>query len=307
VVNFPRRELEEILTKYELHPTIFDLYVEGEFDRDFVCQFLENTGLAKAVTVLPIDDIDIPAAALTQFGLGTGSNKSRVIALALLLDARLVGRASNVSCLVDSDEDRILSNLRKTPRLLYTDYTSIEMYLFNHPTLARFLSFMCNLEVASAVDFAAVALTVLPVQFAARVVNQRLALKTAVPAFTSGLSKKTDFASFNSTKYINAFIQQIPADRRKNNVAQAVEDTLAGLPRDIRHKSHGHDFLQLLFSYSWDSGGIKLQSKDEDVIKFGGRILSMALQFKELSVEALFERIQSVAMGKETMCELVPQ
>ena len=73
----PRQLVDELITKYEFHPNLFDIYVEGSFDRDFINLYLNCVGLRAEVTVHAIDAIDIPSDTVDAMGLDTGSNKHR--------------------------------------------------------------------------------------------------------------------------------------------------------------------------------------------------------------------------------------
>jgi hypothetical protein len=301
LAELPRRELDELFTRYEMHPFLFDLFVEGEFDRDFVVDYLENKGQAAAVSVLPIDDVELPSDILTRLGLTAGSNKSRLMALAILLDQRLGDKITNVTCLVDADTDRFLSKLRDSRRLVYTDFTCLEMYLLTHQTLRKFLSFVCKLHATKVDDFLKLAYSVLPAQFAVRVVNESLDLNIAPPLFTSGLRKKSDIHSFERKLYLDAFVQKGRLSKRRSEIEEFFEAVLDALPGEIRHTSQGHDFLQLLFDFAWKNDGIKLHSKDEDVLKFGGRLVAAGIARAQIANERLWARIDSAATGKTFM------
>jgi hypothetical protein len=288
VPDIPRQSIDEIVAKYELHPTLFDIYVEGAFDRDFIFEFLDSTGRRGDVSVYAIDDIEVPAEQVSAFGLSHGSNRNRVLTLAKLLEARLPAMNGNVICLVDADLDRLFGQLRSWAYLAHTDYTCMEMYSLNDSSLKRFLRFTCNLGESTASEFLAIASAVLPVQFCVRGAVEALGLNVSIPAFSSGLTKKKDPSTFSGGKYIEHFLRTNALVDRAEEINTLLADLRSRLTDDIRHHAHGHDFVELLFEFSWLSGGVKLHSKEDDVRKFGSRIVASGVDFAALAIEPLF-------------------
>jgi|SRR5882672_1324324 len=102
-----RWTLEELLSRYELEPSIRDIYVEGPFDQFFLQWFLQQSGLANIVAY-PIDSVHLPGAVLDRLGLEHG-NRGRVIALAHELEATSPrDLRTQVACVVDADFDHFL-------------------------------------------------------------------------------------------------------------------------------------------------------------------------------------------------------
>ncbi len=299
--GIPRWAVDELFTKYELHPSLFDIYVEGEFDQDFLDQFMATLAQEASISVLSIDAIEIPSEKLTEFGLTLGSNKSRVIALAMLLEEKFGKRPSNITCLIDADMDRVLDSITSLHYVDYTDFTCMEMYALNIATLKRFITFTCNLKDVHVDKVFQLATLVLPCQFLARAVSLSLGLGTPVPHFTSGLKSKKDLHSFDEAKYLKVFVDNAKCPERKTELSDQLLSLRAILPKDLRHKANGHDFISLLFEYLWRNDALKLKSKDGDVVSFGGRILATALQFENLSNENLFMRIKDAASGATHM------
>lgn len=297
--GIPRQELDELITKYILHPSIFDIFVEGDFDRDFLNQYIERRSNLPSVSVFSINTVDIPDEKLAELNLGLGSNKNRVVALATLIEERLQNNmSSNVLCIVDADFDRILNQIMNKKHLMYTDFTCMEMYFCNSSTLKKFLTFTCRLKESLYDDFIKIASIILPIQFATRIANENLKLNTSIPKYSRGLKIKGDFHNFDRTKYWDAFISDGNLNLRRANILVELEARSNSLPKDLRHKAHGHDFVELLFEYSWKNGGIKLHNKDEEVLKFGGRLLATAQAVDSLAPEILFSRIDKSVVSK---------
>ena len=127
MAEIPRQSIDELIAKYELHPGLFDVYVEGDFDRDFIFQYLDATGKRADVSVYAIDSIEVSPEVVAAAGLGPGSNKSRVLALARILAARPHLRRPNIVCIADADLDRLFGSLRAWDLVTHTDFTCMVM------------------------------------------------------------------------------------------------------------------------------------------------------------------------------------
>ena len=282
----PKIELSELITKYELHPEIMDIFVEGEFDRDFLSHYFESINKDIDATIIPIDFVKI------QLESGN-SNKEAVISLADLIERELKGTAINSVFIVDTDCDRLNNCVRSSKYLHYTDFTCMEMYFYNTSTLKKFFTFTCNLSDKDRESFISLAEVILPCLFTARSVNDILSLNISIPSFSAGLQSKGDLSTFSQTKYLNTLLPLVTPANSRNQVEIKFNNIYDTLPSDIRHKAHGHDFIALLFEFLWKQRSLKLINKGEDILRFGGRILGTALNTAELSENVLFRRLET--------------
>jgi hypothetical protein len=284
--TLPKIEPIELITKYQLHPEIMDIFVEGEFDRDFITQHFESFDKSVEVTILPIDCVNVSAAS-------SNSNKEAVITLATLIDKELNSLTLNSVFIVDADCERINGATRSNRYLHYTDFTCMEMYFCYSSTLRKFLRLTCNLDPNEEAVFLKIAEKILPCLFTARAVNELHTLGISIPNFSAGLKTKGDFNSFDPQKYLISFSSLIGNSEDRLKALNSFQLIAKRLPDDLRHKSHGHDFISLLFEYLWKRGSLKLASKGEDIFRFGGRILGTALDKKELLETRLFQHLHS--------------
>lgn len=294
--SIPRQNIDEIVTKYEFHPELVDIYVEGKFDRDLVVEYLDAIGRISDVSVYAIDEIDVSSSIVESARLTLGSNKSRVMALAYVLKERLNQRL-NVACVVDADLERFFEKLRTWEYLLYTDYTSMEMYFLNDACLRKFLKFTCNLDEGAVARFKKVMAAILPAQFCMRCVIQSLDLCVESPSFTKGLQEKRDLGSFDEEKFVEKFIQSNSLMHRSEEIRQQFRKIRQRTRGDVRHCCNGHDFVSLLFEFSWIEGGLKLQSKDSDVQKFGSRLVSSVSDLSALGADLLFRSLGGLGVA----------
>lgn len=296
--RIPGVEIDELYAKYELHPSLIDIYVEGEFDRDWLNHFLELRGLSRDISIFTIDGVEVPNEFIAANALKLGSNKHRLIALAKLLSARLRSISTNVSCLIDADLDRLFDNLIEERHLIYTDFTCLEMYCLNDATMRKFLTLACNLKNENVEEFLQIVTQIVPSQFCVRGVNEKLELAAITPALEKGLIDKRRLGTFDSAKYVRAFIEVNKMHPKAEEIKASFDELFAKLPDDVRHKCQGHDFVESLFEYVARAGSMKLQNKGTDVTLFGGRLLASVLDSAHVFSEPLFKRIEVAARTK---------
>jgi hypothetical protein len=286
ITAVPQIEPSELVTKYTRHPELIDIFVEGEFDKDFLLSYLEPQGKNPNATIIPIDYINIKS----ECG---NSNKEAVISLAKLIGNELKWIDINSIFIVDADGDRINNRLHQNNYLHYTDFTCMEMYFYNPTTLKRFLSFTCNLSDKDREEFVFLAEVILPHLFTARLVSEKFNLKSSIPSFSTGLKTKGDLNTFIADKYLTNLLSAAKNTKDQTKIKSDFLEIYKSLPADLRHKANGHDFISLLFEFLWRKRSLKLHNKGEDVTKFGGRILGSALNNTELSESILFKRLNS--------------
>lgn len=272
----PRIEPAELITKYQLHPELCDIFVEGDFDRDLIIDHLSAISTKTTPTVLPIDSVEISDSDLIQENLNPGSNKSRTIFLASILEQHFKDMPVRSICIVDADHDRVLQKTRNQNGLIYTDYTCMEMYFLGNNTLRRFFTLTCKLPDSEVDKFLIIANKILPILFIARALNEKLNLNVKPPSYQVGLTKSSDLSSFDSASYIKKYANQIKDRTSRESLINQGTSLQSNLPDDLRHKAHGHDFVELIFDYLWKRNSIKLHNKVEDVITYGNRLLCTA-------------------------------
>jgi hypothetical protein len=300
-LSIPKRDVDELYAKFDLHPDLIEIYVEGEFDYSIINFYLEEIG-AKSATVVCIDDIDINSRITDAFNLKGGSNKNRVLALASLLDNRYNNRPTNVCCIVDVDLDVMFSNIRDSHHLRYTDYSCMEMYFLSKSIIDRFLKLVCNLDDHECSEFLSLADLILPAQFALRIVNESEKIFKSVLEFEAGLKKKKDFKSFDPMNYCSAYINFYGLGKNRVQIEAAFKTALSNLHTDIRNSSNGHDFIHLLYEFSHQRSGLQLHNKEKSEAKYGGRIVALAASSQHLMKEKLFFDIHNAVNGNIQLC-----
>jgi len=133
-----RRTIPELVTLYELEPSVRDIYVEGPTDRAFVMAVLRRVGRYD-IQVKEVDVVDVPSTELTKLGLTIGS-RQRVIAVALLLErASTTDLITQVACIADADAEAGSPPAINGRLLLYTDVACMTVYAFHVPYVQWYL------------------------------------------------------------------------------------------------------------------------------------------------------------------------
>ena len=133
-----RRRIEELFVRYELEPTLRDVFVEGGADAALISQFLKDSNCTD-VSVYEISTVAVSRELLDELDL-EGNDKGRAIGLGMTMEAKLGQDNAQVTCVVDSDFDVVLQKEYECRMVLFTDYTCLEMYLFSAETIDKFFS-----------------------------------------------------------------------------------------------------------------------------------------------------------------------
>jgi hypothetical protein len=138
-----KRTIEELLARYELEPSLRDVYVEGDSDWRLIRWFLDRKGRTD-IQVYKIGSVELSDELFRESGLNPKSNRDAVVLLATRLSECFGSQHLRVRCVADADFDRHVNQCRENGFLLYTDYTSMEMYLFKESCIAKFIEFVAG-------------------------------------------------------------------------------------------------------------------------------------------------------------------
>ncbi|MEG4231588.1 DUF4435 domain-containing protein [Microcoleus sp. Pol11C3] len=253
-----RRKLDELVARYDLEPSLRDdVYVEGLTDKSIIQWFLEKSNLdTKNVAVYEIDTVDIPTDQLFALGLND-SNRSRVIFLAFQLQ-RLFETTSlpHVVCIADRDfDDLIGSSSIESELLLFTDYTSIDMYLFDSNIIEKFLRLALRKDDLEAVNILTNIYPILEEMFLLRAANQSLSyemewlLPGALKDCFNKKRRKGDPLEFDSNVFVEKYLNKNNRKSEKIAFLDKVNELRNKNISEIRNKIRGHDFIQLFCWY----------------------------------------------------------
>lgn len=238
-----RRTTSELAAMYSLEPGLKDVYVEGTVDTELMRWFFASHG-KDDINVYAIDVIDIPDALLQTHGLKSGSNRSRVLALAAELAAS-VPHNTKVACIADRDVEEYLPSGVTSPFLSLTDYNSLDLYTFTVPTLQKFMSLVLAGFALSPSALIGECAPVLEEVYLMRLANQALSWGMEWVDFTKYVSVRGGVA-FAKENFVKAYLLKSRKWSRRLEFEEKVAELRAQLNPDIRRRIRGHDLVQLL-------------------------------------------------------------
>ncbi|HOX37398.1 MAG TPA: hypothetical protein PL033_05345 [Candidatus Brocadiia bacterium] len=280
--DMPKITLKELVTLYELEPSIRDIVVEGMTDIRIVRNILKCLHL----TVVNVRDAaDIVATEVVTNG---ANNKNGVISLAEYFQARLGKNTLQVTCIVDTDFDRYLEKCYECDLLLSTDYTSMEMYCVDPESVQKVMDFAFRLTRIASDDLLKTILPVLESLFLIRLANEHLALGLTWKDFTKCCSvdkKGNGNLNFDQTEFLRRYV----ANRRElqDTVSETINQLVSKLDNNWKCKVRFHDFAALLSWYCkkrWNADCRAEQVKSHFLC---------AADFKKVAGEALFQNLMN--------------
>lgn len=259
--DLPRRSIDDLMLRYELEPSLSDIYVEGDFDRDVLTACVDEQGCSARI-VYTVDSVEVPFEILSKYGLTEG-NKQRVIALSRELGERV---DSKCKFLVDRDLDHWFEDLATVPGLVWTRYCSLELYFFNDELLKRFLIASSRSRISDWQLFIKSFCLVLVFMYAARLADKELDLKVSWVAPDKDLRLVGGLLEFDQESYISKILNKSQQMKQKERFTAAVNSWFAKcLVEDHRLAIRGHDFVALLAFVVKNGKGIPALGTEEAV------------------------------------------
>ena len=243
----PRRTMQELIVRYRLEPTLRDLYVEGHQDRKLFDWYLRDRGHSN-VSVFEIGQIQVSHDLLEAFGLH-GGNRDRVLALALTFDEAFPATLPSVRCVADSDFDFLLGSSIEASHLLHTDYTSIELYTYNHQVLGLVLVEQFGLPSEDVRPLLVSMAATLRQLFVVRAANHILELDMRLVQFVRCCQTYGTAILFRETIFVDRCLNSAKKSAERTNFAATCNRLASSMPREDRQCMHGHDYLELVGWY----------------------------------------------------------
>jgi len=280
-----QRTIEELITLYELEPQLRDIYVEGPTDVSFIGWFLDQVGKDNVI-VYDISTVDISVQVIQSHSL-ENNNRDRVIALAIELESRLVEPTIQVTCIVDRDFDLILNKEYECNLLLFTDYTSIEMYLYCEKCLDKFINLYLRGFPFSAGYLLARLSSVLQEVFLIRLANKLLGLELEWMTFERCCHVDRGEVVFDADVFVTRYLNKNSVLERQGEFRSVVDTWRSKLTNESRCQMHGHDFISLLAWYIAKHGVNSKLARPEIV----ERTLFSCIELKQIADERLFQSL----------------
>lgn len=283
-----QRKYSEVLAMAKLEPELKNIYVEGMSDVFFLGNFFDYAKV-KDIAIYGIETIDL-SELYDNIGQDKEkvihSNKEKVILLSRSLENDVNDIHLHTLCIVDLDWDEVLNKIRCGRYLTYTDYNSMDMYLFDARIVEKYLHEGHRISTVKS-DNILNSLASL-----CRQVFHLHCLMHERSKPTINNDKAFLFDKTNQTCALN-FEDLWVATLMKNNLMREI-DTLRSVYEarmatpcvDVRKEIRGHDFVYYLYLCA---KGIKSKIKMTDE-EFANMFWKFA-NYEQLFNEPLFQRI----------------
>jgi len=284
-----KRCINEILCLYELEPDLRDVYVEGVTDYLVIERFVSKYKIDN-VRIIEVDDIDFNGI-YSEYPDIKCNNKKKLLALGDKLSKLYDDTLNGISIIVDKDFDEIRDSIANCKYILYTDYNSLELYLFEPNIIDIFYKNILRRFPFDARQTLDLLGPVLVDKFLIR-----LALEIKGPYDSDKITdlcksveinKKTGAIIFDLKKHLHKILNNLRITKECGEFNNIIEESRKKLSKDIRNNIRGHDFIHLLFTYiDRIKNNIGLT---EDVCE---RSLFQCIDFSNLRGSELFSKIE---------------
>ena len=241
-----RRTIPELLARYDLEPSLRDVYVEGPSDRTLVQLAMTALVRGDGIRAYEIDTVHVPAPLLERRSLADG-NKSRVLALAdeLALQSNRDLRR-NAACLADLDLDGILGRCRDYPLLVYTTGLSLDLVLAEPVVLDKLLSVVLLGFPQPAIMLLKQMLPVLNERLLHRLAADQLGIAVEPPAMDKLCKFDGQRLEFRADEFVRRYLNKGKCAHLERRFREVVDRYRPQVMRVTRQYVHMDDFFELL-------------------------------------------------------------
>ncbi|MEA2515224.1 MAG: hypothetical protein QOJ59_4713 [Thermomicrobiales bacterium] len=280
--------IEELVTQYsDLEQDLRQIFVEGPSDQSIIAWFLEEHGLDSG-NVLEISSVFVPSDIVKSKELEVNA-RGRVIALGIVMSELLDGETRETPiCVADRDDNALLgieSNYGRS--VLFTDYTSMEMYAFNERSMRKILRLTIQKQADAEQVLAHLAPALIDIFLVRTVLHRGWRIKILKePRRCCRITQtgiEVDWQDLATRSLTGSSVRPLP---QTAEVVDRVETLRQQLPSEPRLAMHGHDFGHLFWWYTREA--LKYQDLDEDIVN---RIVFTAFESGDLSQYPLFTEI----------------
>lgn len=256
-------KIDELITKYGLEPDITDVFVEGPNDASLFKWFCHKNSRTNT-SVYDISSIDVPATLVEQYGL-EDNNRNRIIALAHEIERRHKINHNQVTCIADCDFNHLIGPKYTCSLLIFTDYTCMEMYMFEEEHIDKYFSIVLSGFQVSPNTLILCFTRVLSELFLVRLANEVLKSNLSLVRFQRCCTLDGDNIIFDSNEFITRYLHSNNKHALKEELLSTIEHYREKLDADPRYNIHGHDFVDLMSWYLRGKGVAQAISAPEVV------------------------------------------
>ncbi len=283
--NIEPRTIEELIARYELEPTIRDIFVEGSTDKSLIKWFLEAE-TKQNVFVYEISTVEVSDHLVLELNQEI-NRRGQVLALAHTVKRSLGENSFQLTCIIDRDFATILGEEQHCDLLFLTDYSCMEMYAFNVPTMDKFLNIIVRGFPKTSATVLAELASVLQELFLIRLANKLTKYGLTQISWEKCCSVTELRLTFEINEYILRCLNTRGRRGEFEQFSLLVEEWRVKLSKDPRHQIQGHDFIEFLTWYIYKHRGIK-EINDSAVVQ---RSLLGCIERAQLLDEPLFQTL----------------
>ncbi len=287
-MNELQRSIDELLLLYKLEPKTKDIFVEGISDKLVLQRFVEKNNLPD-VKIIEVHEIDFKAL-YKDFSDIKSNNRAKLIALNKTLEETFVEPLDGVSIIIDRDFDEILDSMLTGEYILYTDYNSLELYLYNSHTIDIFYNNILHTFPINGDETLKRLNPVLIDKFLVRLTLNKDSIVSSekfTPFEKTVLIDKPGCSvSFVAYDHIKKVLNNTRKMAELPEYQSYFEDLKVNLPLEVKKAIRGHDFINLFFQFI-----NKIKNHIGLTLETLERTLFQCIDFSKLKEEALFALI----------------
>lgn len=243
-----QRTIAELATLYKLEPLLRDVFVEGADDVTLIQWYLKNR-VARSVSVVEVQSIEVPTSLVEKYELENG-NRGRLLTLAFELEALLPTQSQQCfTAVYDKDRDSISGPTDAPENALPTDFSCLEMYLFDSNTIGKFVALVLmtpNFNASQAIDELGRVLVRL---WAIKTANHLLRFEMSWISFHKLCSFDGGLIQFDETEFVKRYLMNNGRSDDAEQFSAKIEEILGVLTENPRNHIDGHHFYSLARLY----------------------------------------------------------
>lgn len=283
-----KKKIKELIVKYRLEPSITEIFVEGPSDIRLYKWFFDKIGV-KNVIVNEINTINFEIEYFAEKDLYLKkNNRNKVIYLAHKLESEDIP-TNQIKCIIDADFDNILLRHYDCTLLFITDYSCLEMYLFNIKTLNKLLEMFYYGFPQKPEYIISQFYELLPSIFLIRLTNEILNLKMEWLTIKRCCECKNCEMKFDVKEFIKRYLGLNNNSSKLNEFMDVYNEYKYNMSGDPRKYIHKDDLFEFLSYYIQYCGKKELKLCSEQIIERG---LMNSIEIDHIEEENLFKMLQ---------------
>ena len=244
-----KRSFSELLAICRLEPEMRNIIVEGITDKLVIERFLKKehkTGISVMNVDMICFDEEYKKISKEEVKLLKESNKEKVIYLTSKVEN--VSSTCRLLGIIDRDFDMIFNKKREGRYLAYTDYNSMELYLFKEDYIIEIIGNIYR--ISSDLDVKALMASIGRVcRFLFFLHCYLIPINGKMVDISKNFSydKQTNECKLDMDKYLPKILQNNKLADNPNIISDKLKSKLNIPAEDIRLEMRGHDFISVLY------------------------------------------------------------